>query len=1152
MDIDSYFKLLEEGFQEAYEVASSAKALGFDPKNYVEVKAAPDLAGKVEGLMNVDGLAKLITDNQKGKSRAELAFCVVKEICTNDAFVGYDVIKRIELAVRTGLAICTEGILVAPTEGVQGIGHFKNQDNSDYISIFYAGPIRSAGGTAVALSVAFADYARRFFNISPYRATQDEIERYLEEVELYHERVVNLQYKPSAEELRTVVSNLEVCVDGLPTEQIEVNVHANLSRKQFDGKDVGITNRVRGGVPLVLSSIVQKAKSVSKEVKKSDLDWSWMNGIIMVDKSKKLSGEAEKDKTATFLEELVAGRPIFAYPKHIGGFRLRYGRARTTGIAAKGFSPATAILTMEYIGVGTQLKVEFPGKGCVAAPVDTIEGPFIKLKSGEALRVNDAETARLLKDEVAEIISLGDILITYGDFKKTNTPLQPSSYVEEFWQAQLVAAAKEPMKINHATLDFREAYALSLKHSIPIHPKFLFEFQAVGKDELGSLARSVLAAKAQGAKGLFDVERLELPASTEGTKRTLELLNVPHKLAGGNVVITGGFAQSLLASLGFARADGELDLTEAAMERYAGEYESTLALANALAPFRIMKRSTFVGARIGRPEKARERLMVPAPHVLFPIGDFGGKERNLSTAHSYDSNKFGRQSIKVEMARYRCDTCGLSLDGPYCYTCGKHASIERMCPKCNTPQKDEKCAHCGSDTIAYGQRNIDFVKLVANATAKLGIAKMPKLIKGVKGLMNRDKIAEPLEKGILRARHNIFIFKDGTSRFDATDQPLTHFYPKEMGVGFERLRELGYDKDLDGNDLTGDEQLLEMKHQDVILNRRGAEYLLNVAKYMDDMLVMLYGLKPYYNAVTIQDLVGKLVLTLAPHTSCAVLNRVVGFTDANVGFAHPYTICARRRNCDGDEDTTMLLLDALINFSKGYLPTNIGGTMDEPLLLATRVAPEEVDDEVHAMEVVSSYPLEFYEKTLSGASPSEVKMELVESRLGSKGIYENLRFTHGALINAIRLAPKKSYYTQLKTMDEKIDAEFKFMDMLDSVDKSDAAKRLIMSHFIPDLIGNLHSFSKQRFRCVSCNAKFRRVPLAGKCTRDGGKLLLTISKGSIEKYLDTATKLAERYNLDNYMKQRLMLIKDEIDSVFGSLELNVEENRGQFNLTNFL
>ena len=48
------------------------------------------------------------------------------------------------------------------------------------------------------------------------------------------------------------------------------------------------------------------------------------------------------------------------------------------------------------------------------------------------------------------------------------------------------------------------------------------------------------------------------------------------------------------------------------------------------------------------------------------------------------------------------------------------------------------------------------------------------------------------------------------------------------------------------------------------------------------------------------------------------------------------------------------------------------------------------------------------------------------------------------------------------------------------VDRQDVAKRLILSHFIPDLIGNMHLFSKQGFRCISCNAKYRRVPLAGK------------------------------------------------------------------------
>src|SRR5208283_5843911 len=102
----------------------------------------------------------------------------------------------------------------------------------------------------------------------------------------------------------------------------------------------------------------------------------------------------------------------------------------------------------------------------------------------------------------------------------------------------------------------------------------------------------------------------------------------------------------------------------------------------------------------------------------------------------------------------------------------------------------------------------------------------------------------------------------------------------------------------------------------------------------------------------------------SPHTSAGVLGRIAGFTDAHVGFAHPYVISARRRNCDGDEDTTMLLLDALINFSRSYLPVTIGGTMDAPLILTIRVVPEEVDDEVHAMEVTNGYGLQFYDKTL--------------------------------------------------------------------------------------------------------------------------------------------------------------------------------------------
>ena len=33
--------------------------------------------------------------------------------------------------------------------------------------------------------------------------------------------------------------------------------------------------------------------------------------------------------------------------------------------------------------------------------------------------------------------------MTYGDFKKSNTPLQPTSYVEEYWAEQLKAAGAD-------------------------------------------------------------------------------------------------------------------------------------------------------------------------------------------------------------------------------------------------------------------------------------------------------------------------------------------------------------------------------------------------------------------------------------------------------------------------------------------------------------------------------------------------------------------------------------------------------------------------------------------------------------------------------------------------------------------------------------
>jgi DNA polymerase II large subunit len=61
----------------------------------------------------------------------------------------------------------------------------------------------------------------------------------------------------------------------------------------------------------------------------------------------------------------------------------------------------------------------------------------------------------------------------------------------------------------------------------------------------------------------------------------------------------------------------------------------------------------------------------------------------------------------------------------------------------------------------------------------------------------------------------------------------------------------------------------------------------------------------------------------------------------------------------------------------------------------------------------------------------------------------------------------------------------------------------------------------------------RRPPLNGICPKCGGKIIFTINEGGIKKYLEPALELAEKYNLSNYIKQNLQILKENIDSVFG-------------------
>ena len=151
---------------------------------------------------------------------------------------------------------------------------------------------------------------------------------------------------------------------------------------------------------------------------------------------------------------------------------------------------------------------------------------------------------------------------------------------------------------------------------------------------------------------------------------------------------------------------------------------------------------------------------------------------------------------------------------------------------------------------------------------------------------------------------------------------------------------------------------------DTVFSKNAGPWLVKVANFVNDELVKLYDSEPFYNVTAnsvMHELIGSLLICLSPHTSAGVLGRLIGFTSAKAQYGHPFFHAAKRRNCDGDEDSIMLLLDGLLNFSDSFVPTTRGGTMDIPRDLSTRIDPMEIDSEAHNVELNSEYPLEFYE-----------------------------------------------------------------------------------------------------------------------------------------------------------------------------------------------
>ncbi|NCG00296.1 MAG: hypothetical protein GWP25_00700 [Euryarchaeota archaeon] len=1014
-EMETYHQWLDEHADEAYIIAEKARKLGYDLKEHVEIPRAADLAGRTEKLLveYLDGyevaedIRKLLAEHDRETTSIMMAQSVARGFREQ----GHDLITAIDVGLRVGLAVLTEAVLVAPLEGISEVRLLNNIDGSQFVSVHFAGPIRAAGGTAQALAVLIADMIRRELNIGHYQPTDPEVERVKEEFGLYRG---NLQYRPSPAEIDEIVRACPIMINGESTERIECSGYGRV--RNIDEP------RIRGGVLLVIGEgMCLKAPKIQKHTERLQVPgWDFISKFASKGKSDDNDGDESQFKSrkvpmiTKFMKDIIAGRPVFGAPLQPGGFRLRYGRARPSGLAAASTNTASMLAMDDFITIGTQMKIERPGKACAITPSDDTDGPWVVLRDGRFLRLDDAKSYTAIGSQVASVWDNGELVLGYGEFMENNKKLVPAGYSNDWWASDLL----EELNSEDAVAEFAsiiEQPRTSFPNGIPgIHPE---DAEDPGKQHIARRKWHVFLAACTVNWGqckllahrfktsipaphnpwfldlpiewvpsvleLIDQATIE-PFGTSNTpppeieehlqamplpeKRQLRIpggvrnwspemmdrlrperldnlaefeipgpnlqpltpifakempeawayiqhglakgaamiLGLRHHHDGEDLVITTGWP-ALLEGFGYSFEDekplrivdaktrfeerihqlrqSQITLTEererlevlrqaratvriaaetnarqrglgiaetdevgrqaAAQVPNPGPADPKLYLAAQIHEddhivdgilLQVRKISDLrwehaapvrIGCRMGRPEKAAPRVMNPMTHALFPIDLNGGNQRLLANA----ANK---QSIRVQMGRRTCKKCGKESPFILCH----HRLVdsdghERVGETCGGRTKMRE-----SDNKKRRRRGeIQTVRLdtmIEDARIRLGIDRIPRQVKCMKQIASRDQTPEAIEKGLLRAKHKLPVFRDGTVRFDMSDVPITHFTPREVGVPWQTLESLGYANDCEGNPLQNDEQMLEIFPQDFIVSKNACEFFVRTAQFIDE------------------------------------------------------------------------------------------------------------------------------------------------------------------------------------------------------------------------------------------------------------------------------------------------------------------------------
>ena len=159
------------------------------------------------------------------------------------------------------------------------------------------------------------------------------------------------------------------------------------------------------------------------------------------------------------------------------------------------------VILQHFVAIGTQVKLEFPGKASAMAVCDTVEGPIVELEDGTVTAVHEVERAEALLPFVRRIVDLGEILVGFGEFLENNRSARPRGVLPRVApRGELRAAGSRPERGAAVANVRRGRRALAHDPGYPLHPRWLLFWHDLAPAEIRALAEFVerLGAVARG------------------------------------------------------------------------------------------------------------------------------------------------------------------------------------------------------------------------------------------------------------------------------------------------------------------------------------------------------------------------------------------------------------------------------------------------------------------------------------------------------------------------------------------------------------------------------------------------------------------------------------------------------------------------------